>query len=59
MTALDKFDVEALNQEEPVLCERCINWTRKNYCMDCDEFFVAGHSRGCAELSEHAYHRTY
>jgi hypothetical protein len=59
MTALDNFDLAALADIEPVFCLGCLNWTRANYCMDCDEFFVAGHSKSCAELSEHAHHRTY
>lgn len=59
MTALDSHDIVAMNRVEPGLCPWCINWTRKNYCMDCDEFFMAGHVRGCVELSDHAYHRTY
>lgn len=56
---LDSYDIMAMNEVEPVQCPKCTNWTRKNYCMDCDEFFVAGHGRACAELSEHAYHRSY
>lgn len=59
MTALDKDRLSQMGRDEPVFCHECINWLRMNYCMDDDEFFWAGHSRGCRGLSEHAYHRTY
>lgn len=59
MTALDKQALKSLRAIEPRWCASCVNWTCANYCMDCDEYFTAGHSRGCRELSEHAAHRSY
>lgn len=59
MTALDKQALVSLRKIEPRFCERCVNWTCANYCMECDEYFTAGHSAGCPELSEHHRHRSY
>ena len=59
MSALSRDDLVQMGREPTVFCDRCLNWTRRNYCMDDDQFFMAGHGRACPELSEHANHRSY
>lgn len=59
MIALSELALVAMSSVAPEFCKDCVNWTRRNYCMDCDEFFIAGHCAGCRALSEHAFHRTY
>ena len=44
-------------------CRQCLNYTFKNYCRECDEFFLYGHDPNCRDNphqhEKHAGHRTY
>lgn len=46
-----------------VFCAQCQNWELRNYCRECDEFFIYGHDEKCPrnphQHEEHQRHRTY
>ena len=59
MPLLDKNDLKTMRDWEDI-CLACGKPLRKNYCRECDEFFIIGHAKGCRrEDKEHDDHRTY
>jgi len=41
-------------------CDRCLQWIRRNYCRQCDEFFYeCDCTRKQTTVTGHEGHRTY
>lgn len=65
MSSLNDQDMKRMYQEEPSLCPFCGNTLHKNYCRECDEYFMQGHKPDCQEMKpglhsdNHTGHRTY
>lgn len=62
MPLLSEGDLVAMRSVPPEQCTSCGNWTARNYCRRCDEFFTAGHvpAPDCGrEELKHRGHRTY
>lgn len=59
MPLLDRNQIQALWDAPFGECRSCQKKVRKNYCRECDEFFVDGHSEDCPDREEHQDHRKY
>jgi hypothetical protein len=58
---LSRGDLGRMRKEPPRDCSGCGAEVSRNYCRDCDVFFLDGHSQGCADTDARAHraHRTY